>query len=169
MSHLVSEHPRLLLFLESVLETFQLTISKGDEAYEITISVHLPPPYSTQQLLSSMASFKPEGYRAQRNKVPTHFMKIEAWADRSKYELSLPTQSNWLMLKVNRLLKTQHTSNRELINLLLMEKFVFTGLNDGWRIKPSRRKRLRFKWKCFQDSMAIKAGIRDEDVSQAFH
>lgn len=47
MSSLVSKHAKLLLFLESVLENFQLTISKGDEAYEIVISVHLPFPYST--------------------------------------------------------------------------------------------------------------------------
>lgn len=78
MPTMVSEHSKLLLFLEWVLESFQEPLSKGDEAYEILISVHLPFPYSTQHLLSLMASFKSEGYRAQRNKVPTSFMEIEA-------------------------------------------------------------------------------------------
>lgn len=78
MPTLASEHPKLLLFLDSVLESFQLPISKGDEAYEILTSVHLPFPYSTQHVLILMASFKPEGCGAQRNKVPTSFMEIKA-------------------------------------------------------------------------------------------
>jgi len=77
MTSLVLEHSKLLLFLEPNLENFQLTISTGEDVCEIMISVHLPFPYSTQQLLSSMSSFKPKGYSIQRNKSSRSFMKIE--------------------------------------------------------------------------------------------
>lgn len=65
-------------FLCKENESFQVPTSKEYEAYEILISVHLPFPYSTQHFLSLMASFKPEGHKAQRNKVPTSFMEIES-------------------------------------------------------------------------------------------
>lgn len=48
MSHLVSEYA-----LEWGFECFQLTISKGDEAHDVMISVHLPFSYSTTFKLSS--------------------------------------------------------------------------------------------------------------------